>query len=103
MSTRKDGSDYTHTDHTDEIRALRVESDRIMRTFQRGRPTAEPSKVDVRWKDDIVMTAFAASAALLEVHDATGISLDNWAGPKQLVKACLRAIGLDGTFLENEV
>ena len=27
-----------------------------------------------------------AAAALLEVHDSTGISLDNWNGPREFVE-----------------
>jgi hypothetical protein len=37
--------------------------------------------------------AYETAAALLEEHDATGISLDNWTGPRELVNRCLSALG----------
>lgn len=83
------------TDHTDEIRALRAESNRLCREVKPEDATPEQA---------ILNAAFMASAALLEVHDASGISLDNWIGPREMVEACLTGIGYpDGTFLENGV
>ena len=85
----------TQTDHTDEIAALRSESARLMRET----PPEEAQHVDA-----ILNAAFETAAALLEVHDATGISLDDWDGPRELVVACLTGIGYpDGTFLPNHV
>lgn len=45
-----------------------------------------------------------AAAALLTCHDATGISLDNWTGPRELVEQALTIIGKgDEDFVENGV
>ena len=85
----------THTDHTDEIAALRSESQRLMR---------ETPFEKAQYVDAILNAAFETAAALLEVHDATGISLDDWVGPRELVESCLTGIGYpDGTFLPNHV
>lgn len=44
------------------------------------------------------------AAALLEVHDATGISLDDWTGPHEIVIQGLLIAGYDrSAFLENGV
>lgn len=43
-----------------------------------------------------------AAAALLEVHDDTGISLDNWHGPKEFVNDVLAEFDLP-PFTENHV
>jgi hypothetical protein len=37
--------------------------------------------------------AYETAAALLEEHDATGISLDHWIGPRELVNRCLQSLG----------
>lgn len=48
----------------------------------------------------IVKTA----ATLLQGHDDSGISLDNWTGPRELVEQALSIIGKgDEDFVENGV
>lgn len=87
--------EHRHTVHEDEIRALRAEALRLC---------GEVKPEDATPQQAILNAAFEASAALLEVHDDTGISLDDWVGPREMVEACLTGIGYpDGTFLENEV
>lgn len=83
-----------HTSHTDEIKALRDETLRRMDACPAATASIEEA---------IQITAFQAAAALLESHDDTGVVLDNWAGPRELVEYCLSAIGLNGTFLESHV
>lgn len=88
------GYTATHTDHSQEIAALRVQSRRLMRKHPAESATLEQA---------IANAAFETAAALLEVHDDTGISLDEWIGPRQLVERCLEAVGHPDTFLENHV
>lgn len=72
------------TDHSDEIRDLRAFS----------RQSRGPS--------DAAIIARAA-ADLLEVHDASGISLDDWTGPRDLVNLALSRYLTRGTFTPNGV
>ena len=67
------------TNHTDEIAELRWRADR-------------PGL------DDLEAAALRAAADLLECHDATGISLDDWEGPGALVNLLLPK-----RFLHNHV
>ncbi len=71
------------TDHSEEIGALRFLSDNT--------PNVE------------VGILARCAADLLEVHDATGISLDDWTGPRNLVNFALSRFTTGGTLLPNGV
>lgn len=71
------------TDHSEEISALRF-------------------LVDSTRNHEVAIIARAA-ADLLEVHDATGISLDDWIGPRNLVNFALSRYTTGGTLLPNGV
>ena len=88
-----------HTDHSGEIAKMRDRANLIVKTF-RGTGKHEPSQAMV-----LEATLLMAAAALLEVHDDTGISLDNWIGPRQLVESALELCGYDSdtVFLPNGV
>lgn len=64
------------TDHSEDIARLRRSATKW--AFKAGQTESR----------DLMLQALAqqAAAALLEVHDATGISLDNWVGPRGLVE-----------------
>lgn len=85
-----------HSDHSEEITALRQRVGLLI--TQHPPETATPEQA-------ILITGLETAAALLEVHDDTGISLDNWIGPRQLVESAFMYLGLDpdATFLENGV
>lgn len=83
----------TMTDHTDEIAALRADSMALVRTVDPEQATDDQA---------LRCAAMMTASDLLEAHDATGISLDTWAGPRALVELCLRLLGYpDDTFLTN--
>ncbi|GAA3600627.1 hypothetical protein GCM10022199_00020 [Marihabitans asiaticum] len=73
---------------------------------QSGIPLTNHSEeiAELRWRADrpgigeLEAAAFQAAVDLLECHDATGISLDDWEGPASLVNLMLR-----GRFLPNYV
>ncbi len=91
------GSTYEaeHTFHGLEIAAMRADDEAI-------RASVKPE--DATFEQGLRSAAMRTAAALLEVHDDTGISLDNWVGPRELVELCLHTLGYpDGTFLENHV
>ena len=91
----KDNYVAQHTNHDLEIAAMRADSEAIMDAVDPALATLEQG-----FRCAAMMTA----AALLEVHDATGISLDTWTGPLHLVEMCLRVLGYpEGTFLRNGV
>jgi hypothetical protein len=73
------------TDHSEEIRELRERA----RTYAQSAPA---SAIVCR-----------AAADLLEVHDRTGISLDRWDGPRDLVNLALSRHTGSGTFTPNGV
>lgn len=66
------------TNHSEQITDLR----NTAMSLERGDHKDSP---DI--KKRIIM--FNAAAALLEVHDDTGISLDNWKGPREFVEMML--------------
>lgn len=66
------------TDHRTEIEALRGLADNMA-------VGSDPSHTDELLK---VLTLRVA-ADLLEIHDATGISLDNWPAARQLVEVLI--------------
>lgn len=89
MSKRIDPNthNYRTTDHSEEIAALRGVADD-----------------DTDGMSDLNKAVLLAAADLLEVHDATGISLDNWFGPKELIAQALKMVYPDeDRFLENGV
>ena len=69
------------TDHSEEIRALRDAW--LAQTERQSHRTA---------------ILYRAAADLLEVHDETGISLDDWDGPRNLVNLALSDLGLGGVL-----
>lgn len=71
--------DRRTSDHSDEIDRLR-------------HIAADPGV------DEAVQIQHEAAAALLEVHDQTGLSLDNWKGPREFVEMLL-----GGSITENHV
>lgn len=97
MSTRLDPPvNCRTTDHSDEIAAMRVAVEAIMATFPFGLGCPDELR-----KDTVILMA---SATLLKCHDDTGVSLDDWLGPRQLITEALLLIGLDDTtFLTNGV
>lgn len=64
-------------DHSADITALRSTAKQL-----RALHTSEELTHLIAVKSAMYETA----AALLEVHDATGISLDHWKGPRDLVE-----------------
>jgi hypothetical protein len=74
------------TDHGDEILAMRQQA-------------AMTQGDDITSALEVAMLNCAA--ALLEVHDATGIVLDTWSGPRELVELALELIGADDQFLDS--
>lgn len=58
------------TDHSKDIASLRRDSLNPMHT-------------------EVMRLSMATAADLLEMHDATGISLDNWASARDLVEALI--------------
>jgi hypothetical protein len=89
MAVRLLGGPATHfrtTDHSTEIEHLR--NDALLFSARYGATSAQA-------------VISAAAADLLECHDATGISLDNWKGPRALVEYALSGDNL--TFLENGI
>lgn len=91
MSSHVHNASGGTTEHEAEIAALREEA------FLLQSLTPTPRSPE---DDDLVLRvcALMTAAALLEVHDASGISLDDWIGPRQLVE---HFIG--DAFLENGV
>ena len=87
MSTRLDKPSASGgtTSHEDEIRELRENAERFAINDAGSAIVAR------------------AAADLLEVHDASGISLDNWAGPRNLVNLALTRHTQAGTFTPNGV
>ena len=83
------------TDHAVFIAAMRREA-AMLRVMEGQRLLG--AEQDRLRKDAEFMEC---AAALLEVHDSTGISLDDWRGPRELVETALRIVG--GTFTENGV
>lgn len=73
------------TDHSEQIETLRE--------------TAETHKEHGLISSSVI---YNAAADLLEVHDATGISLDDFGAVKELVEFALRDLGLD-PFTPNGV
>lgn len=85
-----------YTVHADEIAAMRQRVADIMAEYPNASEAPRVAFLEA--------TICQAAAALLEVHDDTGISLDNWVGPREVVETALMTIGLPReTFLENHV
>jgi hypothetical protein len=98
MSQRLDGSDHCRTtDHSDEITMMRYAATAIR--------TRYPDSKDCPYVEYLEARVLDGAADLLEVHDATGISLDDWDGPRKLVETAMRILKLDHatTFLTNGV
>lgn len=83
------------TDHSDDIAALRAFTKNIMEQY--------PDIDDCPDLEQLQAVVCQAAAALLECHDATGISLDNWTGPRELVVQALWTVGRFDVFKENNV
>lgn len=82
------------TDHSEEIAVLRATAVGTLRSFPTGAPDEK------RRNAAMLMCA----AALLEVHDESGVSLDNWIGPLELVVEALLLVGRPAEdFLPNQV
>lgn len=96
------GGSYTatHTDHSDEI----AEMYRLAREMME---TTDPAEATV--EQALTIATLRCAAALLEVHDDTGISLDKWDGPDDLVNyglwiaAGMKPEDRDLHFLPNHV
>lgn len=100
VDVKYDHYEAKHTDHSGEIEALRAKVAEIMAQYPDTSVLPDEERLRVRMQSSHLMCA----AALLEVHDDTGISLDNWVGPRELVEDSLEFLGFpDGTFLENHV
>lgn len=93
----------THTNHSVEIEALRAKANEIMA----ANPVPADGQPLMSYEDNLTLrtqvSTLLCAAALLEVHDATGISLDDWTGPRELVENALESVGHDGAFLLNHV
>ena len=87
------------SDHSNEIQALQMEAERI-----RARETY-PSQRWCQAKTDEVADQISLAAELLELHDATGISLDNWPTARRVVERAVSDLTYDGcwTLTENHV
>lgn len=85
QAERQTKGDHRYTDHSTDIAALRGISERIVAAF----PDVNTAPSETR-KDAVIAEC---AAALLEVHDDTGIALDNWTGPYELVIEGLALIG----------
>ena len=68
----------TRTNHTEQIMMIRAVA-------------YKPNNVGSQFSHRLL-----AAAALLEVHDDTGISLDDWVGPREFVNDVLAEFGLPG-------
>lgn len=100
MATRLDPPVHSRTtDHFSEIVHMRAVAGVLMARYPDASTTPRQAYYEV--------TILMAGAALLEVHDATGISLDDWVGPHQLVETALEIAGYDtnalGLPLHNHV
>lgn len=85
-----------HSDHSAEIEAMRAKAAEIRAQESENPDPLEPEGLQV--------LVLECASALLEVHDDTGISLDDWKGPRELVEGALALTGFpEGTFLVNEV
>lgn len=109
MSTRLENDpNMRTTDHGDEIATLRHELALIMDTkrgvwqFNGAHPSVS---VGTRSVPTLVAgTLIQTAMTLLETHDATGISLDDWTGPREMVLLALNLVGYpDEALLENGV
>lgn len=87
MSTHASNPSGGTTDHSEEILAMRQAAARIQVQY----PYADLCP-DEKRKD---ATILVAAAALLECHDTSGIALDDWTGPLELVYEGLWLIGKD--------
>lgn len=96
MATRERNKSGGTTNHGIEIDAMRRQ---VAMTMQEW-----PSSPDMPQELFHETTILAAAADLLEVHDSSGISLDDWIGPRMLVETAMMIIDLPReTFLENHV
>lgn len=96
-TVESDNYSALHTDHSAEIQAMRDFALSIVAKYPDGASTAPHLEF-------LEATVCMAAAGLLEVHDDSGISLDNWTGPRELVETGLMIVGLPReTFLENHV
>lgn len=101
MSRRLIGQpDHRTTSHEHEIKTMRE----WVRMLVKGEPMAVmETKIGVI-PAGVLAVILEASAALLETHDATGISLDDWTGPRELVELGLVLMLFpEGTLLANGV
>lgn len=86
------------TDHSDEIRRLRDIADQMSVVVPAPGTNA---RALMDW--ELRLAAVKCAASLLECHDDTGISLDDWSpGPKDLVNVVLEQYEM-GELLENHV
>lgn len=92
MSFYERNSSGGTTNHVQEIDQLRARS----REIRLAHPHPKPPQDDHIF---LQVAGLETAAALLEVHDASGISLDRWIGPRQLVEFFIGP----GKFLENGV
>lgn len=84
------------TDHSQDIARMRSYAGIAMSKY--GDP------LDAPMEDNFRIYICMAAAALLEVHDDSGISLDDWLGPRELVEIAMNIVGLSPTdFIENGV
>lgn len=74
-----------HTDHAEEIATMRAWAEMLTK----GDPFSKVTTASGEMPTGTLVTILEAAAGLLEVHDHTGISLDDWHGPKELVQHAL--------------
>lgn len=104
MSKRLDPPENCRTtDHSDEVARLRAVTKRCMELSELGGWDTEITLGDFTLPVMVMGAVTECAAALLEVHDDTGISLDNWVGPRELCELALLIIGADEAFLVNGI
>jgi len=84
-------SRFTHdsTDHSAEVLLMRAAT---VTAREKAATARSPISRDLFDREALILDA---AADLLECHDATGVTLDEWSGPKALVHAALELVGLE--------
>jgi hypothetical protein len=100
MSRKTGNTSGPRTDHSHESDSMRA----YAKLLTNGDPFSPVTTVAGPMPAGALVTIMDAAAALLEVHDATGISLDSWRGPRELVEYALTLMQFPAnTLLDNRV
>lgn len=85
------------TNHEAEVTAMRLlcfEKRTLLDSYAEARSSGLVSEKAIQ-RVILDVVVLDAAADLLECHDATGVTLDDWTGPKALVHEALAMIGLE--------